>query len=53
VDKLTVDFFDFCDKMLLYKMDQGVRITRMEEALVPHEHGMKVTSHREPISYGK
>ncbi len=34
VDKLTVDFFDFCDKMLLYKMDHGVEITRMEEALV-------------------
>jgi hypothetical protein len=34
-------------------MDWGVRITKMEEALVSREYGSEVTSHLEPISYGK
>jgi hypothetical protein len=34
-------------------MDRGVKITGMEEALVPREYGLEVTSHVEPSSYGK
>jgi hypothetical protein len=39
--------------MLSNKTNQGVGITRMEEALVPREYGMEVIGHMDPISYGK
>jgi hypothetical protein len=39
--------------MLSHKMDRAVGIIRMEESLVPLEYVMEVTSHMEPISYGK
>jgi hypothetical protein len=31
----------------------NVGIIKMEGALVPHEYGMEVTSHKDPISYCK
>jgi hypothetical protein len=31
----------------------SVGTIKMEEALVPHEFGMEVTSHKDLISYGK
>jgi hypothetical protein len=39
--------------MLSNKMGQGVGITKMEEALIPCEYGMKVICHMDLISYGK
>jgi hypothetical protein len=53
VDKMTIDFLDLCEKLLLNKTSQGVGITRMEEALVPCKYGMEVIGHMDPISYGK
>jgi hypothetical protein len=53
VDKLTIDFHDLCKKMLSNKTSQGVGITRMEEAFVPHQYVMEVTCHMDLISYGK
>jgi hypothetical protein len=53
VDKLTIDVHDLCKKMLSNNTSVGVGITRMEEALVPHEYGMEVTCHMDPISRGK
>jgi hypothetical protein len=53
MDKLIANFLDLCKKKLLNKMGQCIEITRMEEALVPYEYGMEVTSHNDLISYGK
>ncbi len=53
MDKLTIDVHDLCKKMLSNNTSVGVGITRMEEALVPHEYGMEVTCHMDPISCGK
>jgi len=53
MDKLIVDFLDLGKKMLLNKMGQCVGITWMEKVLVPHEYGLEVTRHNDPISYGK
>jgi hypothetical protein len=53
IDKLIFNFHDLCKKVLLNKMDLGVGITRMEEALIPWEYVMEVIGHMDPISYGK
>jgi hypothetical protein len=53
VDKLNINVHDLCKKMLSNKTSLGVGITIMEEALVPREYGMEVTSHMDPITCGK
>ncbi len=53
VDKLTVDFPNFCEKMLSNKTSQGVGIIRMEEALEPRQYGMEVIGHMDLNSNGK
>jgi hypothetical protein len=34
-------------------MGQNAGITRMEKAVIPWKYGMEVTSHMDPILYGK
>ncbi len=46
-------FLDLKDKVLFNKTSRGVGVTHMEEALVPWKYGMKMTSHRDSIFYGK
>ncbi len=53
VNKLTSYFLDLCKKILLNKINQGVGITCMEEALVSKKYGMEVIGHEDPILYGK
>jgi len=53
MDKLIINFHDLCKKMLSNKNNQGVGITRMEEAFVPCEYGMEVTCHMDLNSYGQ
>jgi len=53
MDKLTANFLDLHKRILSNKTSWGVKITRMEEALVPWEYGMEVTSHKDLILYGK
>jgi hypothetical protein len=50
---LTSYFLDLCKKILLNKINQGVGITCMEEALVSKKYGMEVIGHEDPILYGK
>jgi hypothetical protein len=53
IDTLTSNFLSLKDKVLSNKTGRGIGVTRMEEALVPHEHDMEVISHHDPIAYGK
>jgi len=53
VDHLTFDFSVLKEKKLFNKTRWGVNIICMEEAFVPCEYKMEVTSHHDPILYGK
>ncbi len=53
MNTLTFDFSSLKNKVLSNKIERGIGITHMEEALVPCEHGMDVIGHRYPIFYGK
>lgn len=45
VDKFTVDFSDFINKILSNKISWGVGITQIEDSLVPWEYGMEIMRH--------
>jgi hypothetical protein len=49
----TFDFPNLKDKVLSNKIGCDIGIIQMEKTLVPWEHKMEVTSHRNFISYGK
>jgi hypothetical protein len=51
MDKFINDFPNLTNKVLSNTTSWGVRITGMEEAFVPHEYGMEVIGHQDPISY--
>jgi hypothetical protein len=51
MNKFTNDFPNLTNKVLSNKTSRGVGITQIEEALVPCEYEMEVTSHHDPISY--
>jgi hypothetical protein len=53
VNHLTFDLPVLKEKVLSNQIAQGVDITRVEVAFIPHKYGMEVTSHLDPISYGK
>jgi hypothetical protein len=55
IDCQPFNFWFSCSKNnnLSNKIVQGVDITHMEEELFPCKYGMEVTSHHDPISYGK
>jgi hypothetical protein len=53
IDTLTSNFLSLKYKILLNKIGRGIGITHMDEALMPHEQGMEVMGHHDPISYGK
>lgn len=53
IDELTINFPYLHPKKLFNKIGQGVKITWMEKALVFREYGMEITTHMDPISYGK
>jgi hypothetical protein len=41
------------DNVFSNKINQGVGIIQMKEALVPYEHGMEITGHQDLISNEK
>ncbi len=53
MDICTLDLLDLTNKVLSNKTIHGIGIIQMEEALVPWEYEMEVTSHKDSISYGK
>jgi hypothetical protein len=53
VDHLIFDFPPLKEKVLFNKIGQGVNITCVAEAVIPHKYGMEVMNHCDPISYGK
>ncbi len=53
LDKITMNFLDLKDKVLSNKIGQGIAITCIKEAIVPWQYKMKITRHKDLISYGK
>jgi hypothetical protein len=55
IDYQPFDFwFSYFERKSLSKqIVWGVNITRVEEAFIPDKYGMGITSHYNPISYGK
>jgi hypothetical protein len=53
MDKLTIDFLDLQENFLFNTMGIGVGITQMEKHSLFEKYGMKVTSQKDPIFYGK
>jgi hypothetical protein len=51
LDKFTNEFPNLTNKVFSNKISQYVGIIRMEDALVPHQYGMEVIGHQDPISY--
>ena len=51
--RLTEDIPEFIGKKITNKSGRGTAVTRLTQAMVPIEYGMRVTGHRNSKSYSK